>query len=137
MKNVVMIGDGGATIGLLHLAEVKLSPQPILFTGIDRADALLVCSLDGLQKARERADFDAGDGLLIADTSLASELPARARKLPLRGSFGAGAAALGAIAALIAQTGWLDRESPFRAAELTGGRHAASMRQALQAGFAL
>jgi 2-oxoglutarate/2-oxoacid ferredoxin oxidoreductase subunit beta len=130
--------DYPVTVGTGYsLAEVKLSPEPILFTGIDRADAVLISSGDGLRKARERGELNDGDALLIADATLAAELPAQARSLALRASFGAAGAALGAVAALIAETGWLERAALIAAAALTGGRHADAMKRTLDAGFAL
>ncbi len=66
--NLVTQGSG------FSLAEVCLSPEPILYTGIDEANGVVVVSADGLQEVAGRRVFDtlAPDALVILD----SELPA-------------------------------------------------------------
>jgi hypothetical protein len=51
--------DHPVTVGTgFHRPRSSWSPSQILFTGIDRPDAVLVTSLDGLKKARERGDLE-------------------------------------------------------------------------------
>ncbi len=123
----VTVGSG------FSVSEVKLSPEPIGFTGIERPDAILVVSPDGLGKVRQH--FANTDALIIGDESL--ELPDHARRLPLRTELGPKSAALGAVAALVAQTKILDAAALHAAARLLGGKHAASQEATLTAGSAL
>ena len=122
----VQKNDYPVTVGSgFSLSEVKLAPEPILYTGIDAPDAVLITSADGLKEIRGRGDLGrlAAGGIVIADESLAAELPSdRTLSLPLRQRLSPDMAALGAVAVLNERTGILDREA-IRAAigVLAGG----------------
>lgn len=130
----VTVGSG------FSLAEVKLSPEPILYTGSDTADALLIVSADGLREARARGDLARlrPEGALIADSTLAAELAfAGLFPLPLRSQLSADAAAFGAVCALVAKTGFLPRAALLAAIEVLGGKGQAALRERAAAAFAL
>jgi pyruvate/2-oxoacid:ferredoxin oxidoreductase beta subunit/Pyruvate/2-oxoacid:ferredoxin oxidoreductase gamma subunit len=123
----VTVGSG------FSVSEVKLSPEPILYTGIDAADAVIITSADGLREVRSRGDLARlGPGaLVVADESVAADVAAqRALPLPLRRRLSADTAALGAVAALNARTGLLDAAALVAAAEALGLADA-SVRRAL------
>ncbi len=124
----VTVGSG------FSLSEVKLCTEPILYTGIDEPDAVLIVSADGLREVRGRGDLDrlAPRGLVIVDESLAAELePGRALAAPLRRTLPADAAALGAVALLVARTGVLERDALLAAVDAIGGKDAGALRAAV------
>ncbi len=126
----VTVGSG------FSLSEVKLSPEPILYTGIDEPDAVLIVSADGLREIKGRRDLDRlrPGGLVIVDESLAGDLPpARALALPLRRALSADTAALGAVACLVARTGALARDALLAAVDALGGKDAGALRAAVEA----
>ncbi|OGL00641.1 MAG: hypothetical protein A3D33_07985 [Candidatus Rokubacteria bacterium RIFCSPHIGHO2_02_FULL_73_26] len=137
----VQKNDYPVTVGSgFSLSEVKLAPAPILYTGIDAPDAVLLVSADGLREVRGRGDLDrqAPDGVVIVDESLAGELPpGRALAAPLRRALPADAAALGAVALLVARTGLLAREALLAAVDAIGGKDAGALRAAVETGAAL
>ncbi len=104
----VTVGSG------FSLSEIALSPDPILYTGIDRPDAIVIVSADGLREVRGRGDLDrlAPDGLVIADESLAADLPREGTiSLPLRRALKPNLAAMGGIAAWLALANVIDAEA--------------------------
>ena len=121
----VTVGSG------FSVSEVKLSPEPILYTGTDRPDAILVVSSDGLAKV----DVSRPDALVVGDDTLT--LPKHARRLPLRKELGATSAALGAIGAFVARTRLLDPTALEAAAQIVSARHAGAAAATLRAGAAL
>ena len=126
----VTVGSG------FSLSEVKLCTEPILYTGIDEPDAVLIVSADGLREVKGRRDLDrlAPRGLVIVDESLAGELPpGRVLTAPLRRTLPADAAALGAVGLLVARTGVLAREAVLAAVDAIGGKDAATLRAAVEA----
>ncbi len=126
----VTVGSG------FSLSEVKLCTEPILYTGIDEPDAVLIVSADGLREVKGRGDLDrlAPRGLVIVDESLAGELPpGRALAAPLRRTLRADAAALGAVALLVARTGVLARDAMLAAVDAIGGKDAGALRVAVEA----
>ena len=125
----VTVGSG------FSLSEVKLSTEPILYTGIDEPDAVLIVSADGLREVKGRRDLDrlAPRGLVIVDESLAGELPpGRALPAPLRRTLPADAAALGAVGLLVARTGVLERDALLAAVDAIGGKDAGALRAAVE-----
>ncbi len=79
--NLVTQGSG------FSLSEVCLSPEPILYTGIDDADGVIIVSEDGLQEVRGRKVLEGlrPDALLIIDKALPlPQTRARTIRLPLR-----------------------------------------------------
>lgn len=137
----VQKNDYPVTVGSgFSLAEVKLSPNPILYTGSDAPDALLVVSSDGLCEAKARGDLGrlAPSATLIADSTIAAELPAAGLlALPLRNRLSADAAAFGAVCALVAKTGVLERGAVLAAVEVLGGKGQAVLRERADTAFAL
>ena len=137
----VQKNDYPVTVGSgFSLSEVKLSPVPILYTGIDAPDAVLLVSADGLREVKGRGDLErlAPEGLVIVDESLAGALPpGRALAVPLRRALSADAAALGAVALLVERTGALERGAVLAAVDALGGADAGRLRAAVEAAFGL
>lgn len=137
----VQKNDYPVTVGSgFSLSEVQLSPEPILYTGCDAPDALLVVSADGLKEAKARGDLArlAPAATLVADQTLAAELPAeRTLALPLRSKLTPGAAAFGAVSVLVAKSGLLEREALLAAIEVLGGKGRAALAESAAAAFAL
>ena len=124
----VTVGSG------FSLSEVKFSPEPILFTGADVPDAVLIASADGLREVRGRGDLErlAPGATVIADESVAAELPAnRTLPLPLRRTLTGDTAALGAVAVLVARTGMLQSEALVAATRVLAGKEADALERAL------
>lgn len=134
--HAIQKNDYPVTVGSgFSLSEVKLSPEPILYTGIDAPDAVLIASADGLREVRGRRDLDrlAPEGLVIADESVAAELPAgQALALPLRRTLSPDAAALAAVALLVARTGVLELDALRAAVDAIGGKDAGTLRAAVE-----
>lgn len=75
-------GSYPVTVGTGYsVAELLLTPRPILFTGTDIPDATVIVSSDGLAYARKTAEKMQG-GILVVDDSL--EPPRSAAELLLR-----------------------------------------------------
>jgi pyruvate/2-oxoacid:ferredoxin oxidoreductase beta subunit/Pyruvate/2-oxoacid:ferredoxin oxidoreductase gamma subunit len=96
------------------VSEVILSPDEILFTGIERPDAIVVVSADGAREAERAGRFAAATEatLVVADDGI--DLPAgrgAARRLPLRREHGPKGAALAGVRALIEMTEMLPAEA--------------------------
>lgn len=130
----VTVGSG------FSLSEVKLSPEPVLATGIERPDAVVIASVDGLREIRGRGDLGrlAPGATVIADESAASDLAGvPAWVLPLRRALSPATAALGGVAALIGRTGLLEKEALLRALDVVAPREAEPSRQAAEAAWAL
>jgi pyruvate/2-oxoacid:ferredoxin oxidoreductase beta subunit/Pyruvate/2-oxoacid:ferredoxin oxidoreductase gamma subunit len=131
----VQKNDYPVTVGSgFSLSEVTLAPEPILYTGIDAPDAVLITSADGLKEAQGRGDLArvAPHGLVLADESLRVEAAAgRLLSLPLRRAFSPEMAALGAVAVLVERTGLLEREALGAAARALLGGDAATGERAL------
>jgi Pyruvate/2-oxoacid:ferredoxin oxidoreductase gamma subunit len=124
----VTVGSG------FSLSEVKFSPEPILFTGADAPDAVLIVSVDGLREVRGRGDVKrlAPDATVIADESVAAELPAdRTLAFPFRHTLTADTAALGAVAVLVARSGMLESEALVAAVRVLAGKEADALEGAL------
>lgn len=84
------------------VSELILSSEPILYTGIERPDAVLVTSADGAAElARAGVLARVGPGtLVVADAGIElPPLPVEPLRLPLRSSSGPKLAALAAVAA--------------------------------------
>jgi pyruvate/2-oxoacid:ferredoxin oxidoreductase beta subunit len=101
-------------------AELILSPDPILYTGADRPDAVVVTSADGLEYSRKRIEHLTG-GTVILDASL--DPPATGATI-LREPFGAVAgrrnAPLLALLYLVTRTRILPPEQFCAALRSTG-----------------
>lgn len=137
----VQKNDYPVTVGSgFSLSEVKLSAEPILYTGVDSPDAVLVVSLDGLREVRGRGDLArlAPGAIVLADASLPAEaLPPQTLALPLRASLSAEHAALGAVVALVRRLEVLPTEALLAAIEAIGLKGASALRQAARSAEAL
>jgi len=137
----VQKNDYPVTVGTgFSLSEVKLAPEPILYTGIDSPDAVIITSADGLKEVRGRGDLGrlAPGGVIIADETLAADLPgAGALFLPLRRTLTAPMAALGAVTLLNERAGALEREALLAAAGVLVADERAAFERAIQAAAAL
>ena len=125
----VTVGSG------FSVSEVVLSPEPILSTGIERPDAVLITSADGVREVRMRGQLDrlASGGIVVADETVAAELPRdRTLALALRQTLTPPMAALGAVTALIVRTGILERAALLQALAVQLGPEAAACRQAVE-----
>ena len=108
--------DYPVTVGTgFSVSEVILAPEPILYTGIEVPDAVLVVSQDGVRELERSGVFErVGEAtLVLADEEV--ELPALAVEpvpLPFRADVGGKQAALAAVAA------WVEREGAIPAEAL-------------------
>ncbi len=102
----VQKNDYPVTVGSgFSLSEVTVSPEPILYTGIEHPDAVIVTSADGAREIKGRGDLGrlAERAMVIADETVAGSLgSARTLAMPLRTTLTPRLAALGAM------TGWVD-----------------------------
>jgi 2-oxoglutarate/2-oxoacid ferredoxin oxidoreductase subunit beta len=139
----VQKNDYPVTVGSgFSVSEVTLSRDPILYTGIERPDALIVTSADGVREVKGRGDLGrlAPEGLVIADESIAADLGGpRTLALPLRAVLTARFAALGAVAGWLDASGVLDHEAvtgaiaALAADEVPAFKHAAATGRSLVA----
>jgi len=118
--HVTQKNDNPVTQGTgFSVSEVILDPEPILYTGIERPDAILVVSADG---ARELAATGvlaraSPDTLVVVDESLQLEPHAGAElRRPFRAAAGLKLAALAAVVAWREATGALPAEAVHEAA---------------------
>lgn len=137
----VQKNDYPVTVGTgFSVSEVTLDTDPILYTGVDAPDAVLVVSSDGLNEVRGRRDLSrlAPGGLVLADASLPSDaLLEQALVLPLRATVSGDLAALGAMAGLVQRTGILDPGALLAAIDVLGLKDADALRDAIAAAGAL
>lgn len=133
--------DYPVTVGTgFSLSEVTLSPERIVYTGIDCPDAVLVASADGVREVRSRGAVArlASTGLVIADESVAAEVPDdRVLSLPLRRKLSPKMAALGAVTVLVERTGIFDKEALFEAVRLLVGPEAAPFLRTIDTAWGL
>jgi pyruvate/2-oxoacid:ferredoxin oxidoreductase beta subunit len=125
----VTVGSG------FSLSEVALSPSPILYTGIDQPDAVIVTSADGLREVKGRGDLGrlAPGGLVIADESIAAELPPdRTLALPLRQTLSPRLAALGGLVVFLERADILDRDALHDAVVAIAGDETSPFDEALR-----
>ena len=137
----VQKNDYPVTVGSgFSLSEVKLAPEPILYTGADAPDAVLITSADGLREVRGRGDLTrlAPGGVVIADESLASELSGDGvLTLPLRRALSPDTAALGAVAILNQRKGMLEPEALLAAIGVLAGDGRAALERAVETAVSL
>jgi pyruvate/2-oxoacid:ferredoxin oxidoreductase beta subunit/Pyruvate/2-oxoacid:ferredoxin oxidoreductase gamma subunit len=89
------------------LSEIILSAEEILYTGIERPDALLVVSGDGARELERNTTLArcTEDTLVLCDADVPlPELPCNVRRFPFRKIAGAKSAALAAVAVLLSIT---------------------------------
>jgi 2-oxoglutarate/2-oxoacid ferredoxin oxidoreductase subunit beta len=126
----VTVGSG------FSLSEIKLSAEPILYTGIDAPSAILVCSDAGLREVRGRRDLErlASGGVVIGDESVATDLPAgRSLALPLRRMLSGDGAALGAVVVLLERLQVLERVAVLAAVDTVASKDASALRAVIEA----
>jgi hypothetical protein len=126
----VTVGSG------FSLSEVRVSPERILYTGIDAPDAIVITSADGLREVKSRGDIGrlAPDGVIIADDTVAADLPAdRTVALPLRRALSPRLAAFGGVAVLVDRLGMLDPDALADAARSVARDEAASLADVVSA----
>lgn len=127
--------DYPVTVGTgFSVSEVILAPEPILYTGIETPDAVLVVSQDGVRELERSGMFErVGEGtLVLADEAL--ELPPLAAepvRLPLRADAGVKQAALAAVAAWVERDGSIPAQALRAAVASRLGRHAEEAAPAL------
>jgi pyruvate/2-oxoacid:ferredoxin oxidoreductase beta subunit/Pyruvate/2-oxoacid:ferredoxin oxidoreductase gamma subunit len=135
--HVTQKNDNPVTHGTgFSVSEVMLSPEPILFTGIERVDAMLVVSADGMRELRASGAWDRVDArtVLIADDTLElPDVPCPVARLPLRRQAGAKTAAIGAIALLLDRTGVIPLDALWAVAEAEFPADAAATRAKVSA----
>ncbi len=119
------------------VSEVILAPEPILYTGIECADTVLVVSQDGAAELARNGVFArlVAAGEIVADEDV--ELPACAaavRRFPFRSRAGPKLAALAAVAAWVEADGSLPPAALSTAVEdRFGPEEAARIREAVPA----
>ena len=88
------------------MSEIRISPGPIGYTGIEHPDILLILSEDGVREAVSAGWFariDATTEVYVDETVGAGLNGPGIRRLPIRRIFGAGSAALGSLLWLCAK----------------------------------
>ncbi len=116
------------------LSEVGASPEPILYTGIDCADGVIIVSDDGLKAMKERRIFDSlsPDVVVIMDSTLPQpKTEARLVSLPLRRLVSAKMAAAAAIGLYLKISGIFSVEAYKAAIESSYGEQATDYFNAL------
>ncbi|MGA8071953.1 MAG: 2-oxoacid:acceptor oxidoreductase family protein [Candidatus Acidiferrales bacterium] len=106
------------------VSELILSPEEILFTGIEKPDALLIVSEDGARELERNQVFaDAGEAtLVLCDDQIAlPELPCRVLRFPFRRVAGPKLAATAAVAAWLNITSAVPLEAFWAALEARFG----------------
>lgn len=123
------------------VSEVVLSPSEILFTGIERPDAVLVVADEGAKELERAGVLDRviGETLVLADLDVAlPQLRGKVRRMPFRGTAGAKTAALASVAQWLDMTGALPMEALWAAMDCRFGDNAeiakAGIGKVLQAG---
>lgn len=116
------------------LSEVGVNPEPILYTGIDSADGIIIVSDDGLQAVNERRIFDSltADVPVIIDSTLPQpKTKARLISLPIRRLVSAKMAAAAAIGLYLKISGIFSVEAYKAAIKNSYGEQAADYFNAL------
>ncbi len=134
--HVTQKNDNPVTQGSgFSVSELILSAEPILFTGIEQPDAVLVVSADGVDELRRAGVFEriTQETLVLADAGLAlPEMAAHVTRLPFRKSAGAKLAAMAAVAAWVERTAAMPLDALWAALERRYGTDAAAMKAKLR-----
>ncbi len=115
------------------VSELILSPEPILFTGIESPDAILVCSQDGAQELARNGVFRGltEETFILADEGVTlPESDAIVQRYPFRAPAGGKNAAALAVLQWLEMTGTLPRDAFFSALEQKQPAAAESLRTA-------
>lgn len=116
------------------LSEVGASPEPILYTGIDCPDGVIIVSDDGFKTMKERRIFDSltPDVVVIMDSTLPQpETEARLVSLPFRRLVSAKMAAAAAIGLYLKISGIFSVEAYKAAIKSSYGEQATDYFNAL------
>jgi pyruvate/2-oxoacid:ferredoxin oxidoreductase beta subunit len=139
--HTVQKNDYPVTVGSgFSLSEVTISPEPILYTGIERPDAVIVTSSDGVREIKGRGDLGrlATSGLVIADETVAADLASpRTIAVSLRATLTPRFAALGAVAGWLDGSAVLDHEAVTSAITALAGDEAPAFEHAAATGRSL
>jgi 2-oxoglutarate/2-oxoacid ferredoxin oxidoreductase subunit beta len=118
------------------VSELILSPDEVLFTGIEKPDALLIVSDDGARELERAGIFSEMEAitLVLADEQVAlPELPCRVLRLPFRQVAGPKLAATAAAFAWLNITRAFPVEAFWAALDARYGTQAESVRSKLLA----
>ncbi|MCC6751908.1 MAG: 2-oxoacid:acceptor oxidoreductase family protein [Deltaproteobacteria bacterium] len=133
--HVTQKNDNPVTQGTgFSVSEVVLSPEPILFTGIEAPDAVLVVSQDGAKELARSGVYGRVTAAtrLFADESVTlPELPCAVERHPFRQTAGPKRAALAAVARLLGTEPLVPRETFLAASDLRHGKEASELRALL------
>ena len=133
----VQMNDYPVTVGSgFSLSEVRMDSEPILYTGCDAPDAVLILSADGLRAVSARGVLQrmGPEGVVLVDHSVDPgplAMPSAARTY--RKELGASGAALGAVITLVQRLGLFEHEALLAAIEVVGGRRPEQMRKVVEA----
>lgn len=122
------------------LAEICLSPRPIEYTGMERPDAVIVASPDGLKELQANGTLGrcGPDTLLLVDDGLEEKpMTGRLVRLPLRRVGTPKGAALVGLATWVAMTSMLPAEAWLAALARLPDWRRAEVEDALRAGQTL
>ncbi len=98
------------------LTELCISNEEILYTGIEKPDAVIITSKDGLKEVLSNRMLDrcSPETIVIADESLPEfECAGRVLRLPIRSVCTGTRAALSALASLNMTMGWVSADSLY------------------------
>jgi 2-oxoglutarate ferredoxin oxidoreductase subunit beta len=113
------------------VSEVILSPEEVLFTGIEEPDALLAVSNDGCRELARSGMFGRANEatLVVADAEVSlPDLPCRVVRFPFRQSAGAKLAAAAAVAVWVDVARGIPLDAFWKALDARFGREAASIK---------
>lgn len=117
------------------VSELILSPEEILFTGIEKPDALLIVSEDGAHELEQSGVFEDADEktLVLSDDQIAlPDLRCRVLRFPFRRLASPKLAATAAALAWLNITGVVPREAFWEALEARWGPQTESSKAVLQ-----
>lgn len=129
----VQMNDYPVTVGSgFSLSEVRMDTEPILFTGCDAPDAVVIVSADGLREVTARGALGriGPASVVLVDESLTASPPTGVTfTRAFRRELGGGGAALGAVMTLVQRLGLFEYEAMIAAIEVVGGRKPEAMRR--------
>jgi pyruvate/2-oxoacid:ferredoxin oxidoreductase beta subunit len=132
--HVTQKNDNPVTQGTgFSVSELILSPQEILFTGIESPDVVLVVSADGARELARSGAFErvTEDTLVLADSTVAlPELPCTVQRFPFRAA-GAKLAALAGLVQWLDLTAALPMHALWSAVDAKWGPQSAKMKESL------
>ncbi len=129
----VQMNDYPVTVGSgFSLTEVRMDTEPILFTGCDAPDAVVIVSGDGLREVCARRVFEriGADAMVLVDETVTpGSPPEQTSSRAFRRELGASGAALGAVMTLVQRLGLFEYEAMLEAIEVVGGRKPEALRK--------